>query len=313
MAVYKYGDPESKNTGGNRKFVYDSLVNDKISRFLWSYYPNCDLHKHVPEYGEAVAARLSSRYFYQDILPNNRGDGRYCFHVDRLFTFDIKDERLHRFFWSKLKVQGGMTQVHAEKEFYESLIVLGYKPDDIDNKKLRALNISVAKVLAMPNHFKREVKELFAKYGVTAKAVSNENVLKKLREIIQRNQPGKDLEIFLAKVFRKIPGVIEVKENGRGWKSDHGADLIVEYDNGECAVIQIKSYIDSVEYTNAVSQLEMAINFYHADKGILITTGETTGQLEVPMHRLKLKMRNQNVEVKLIAGNEVSKFVLQYA
>ena len=202
-----------------------------------------------------------------------------------------------------------MTQVHAEKEFYESLIVLGYRPDDIDKKKLRALNISVSHVLAMPNHFKREVHEL----NPNAKAGSYDyNFLKKLTEIIQHNHPGKDLEIFLAEVFRKIPGVIEVKENGRGWKSDYGADLLVEYDDDSLTVVQIKSYIGPVEYTNAVSQLEGAINYYDAKKGILITTGKTTRQLEVEMHRLATKMRTQNVEVELIADNDVAKFVLKY-
>ena len=41
MAFYAYGDPQE----GARQFVYDSLVNDKISRYLWSWYPNCDLNR----------------------------------------------------------------------------------------------------------------------------------------------------------------------------------------------------------------------------------------------------------------------------
>ena len=99
MAIYAYGDPQD----GARKFVYDSLVNDKISRFLWSWYHDCDLnrlarvprnnmtadeqiswskghrllefrpgdwviHKNVPEWGQCTVARLSSEYFYQNPL-----------------------------------------------------------------------------------------------------------------------------------------------------------------------------------------------------------------------------------------------------
>ena len=45
MAVYKYGEPAPNNERGNKKFIYDSLIKDGISRFLWSYYPNCDLNR----------------------------------------------------------------------------------------------------------------------------------------------------------------------------------------------------------------------------------------------------------------------------
>ena len=40
MAIYAYGEPK-----GNQQFVYDSLVNQNISRFLWSWFDNCDLNR----------------------------------------------------------------------------------------------------------------------------------------------------------------------------------------------------------------------------------------------------------------------------
>ena len=40
MAVYAYGEPK-----GNQQFVYDSLVKDGISRFLWSWYHDSNLKR----------------------------------------------------------------------------------------------------------------------------------------------------------------------------------------------------------------------------------------------------------------------------
>lgn len=47
MAIYAYGAPHDEA----KKFVYDSLVNQNISRFLWSWFDNCDLNRlrNVPE------------------------------------------------------------------------------------------------------------------------------------------------------------------------------------------------------------------------------------------------------------------------
>ncbi len=40
MAIYAYGEPK-----GNQQFVYNSLVKDKVSRFLWNWFDNCDLNR----------------------------------------------------------------------------------------------------------------------------------------------------------------------------------------------------------------------------------------------------------------------------
>ena len=329
MAIYAYGDPDPDNKNGNRKFVYDSLVNDKISRFLYSWYPNCDLrrlaklsrenmtgdeqyswskaqrllnfrpgdwviHKNVPEWGQCTAARLSSEYFYQDQLPANRGDGRYCFHVDKVIRFTRGDNRLHPIIYSRLKVMGALYQIYFEKEFYESLIALGYELDDIDKKKLAGLEIDADKVKG-GDHFKRELNAVFD--GLTA--------------VIQRHHPGKDLEGFLAEVFRKMPGVIEVKENGSGWGPDFGADLIVKSQKHKI-VVQVKSYVGEVWDTNCVDQLKTAIEEFDATLGIIITTGQRTPLLDEAVKKLADAMRKKNVEVRLIAGGDVAKFVLKY-
>ena len=77
----------------------------KYGRRLLSFKPgDWVLHKNVPEYGKVTAARLSSEYFYQNPLPAPGTDGRQCFKVDKVFTFNRNDKRVHPDFYRKLKV-----------------------------------------------------------------------------------------------------------------------------------------------------------------------------------------------------------------
>ena len=327
MAVYKYGDPDPENKWGNRKYAYDSLVNEGISRFFWSWFDNCDLHrlknvprekmsadeqtawvkgrrlldfrpgdwvihKYVPEWGKCTAARLSSEYFYGN-PPVNQNDGRQCFKVDRIFTFALGDGRIHPLFKSKVNVRGALVRIYDEIEFYESLIALGYEPDDIDKKRLAELEIDAENIDA--DHFKREVYEVFDD----------------LTTVIQHNHPEKNLERFLAEVFRKIPAVIDVDNNGLRGGEDFGADLIVKTKEN-LIVVQVKSYVGEVWDTNCVKQLETAIKTFNATQGIIITTGQSTPALDSAVKKLYKEMSKKNIEVRLIAGSDVAKFVLRH-
>ena len=366
MAIYAYGEPK-----GNQQFVYDSLVNQNISRFLWSWYHDCDLnrlknvpldrmssdereswrrgrrlldfrpgdwviHKHVPEYGKMTAARLSSEYFYQNPLPAPGKDGRQCFHVDKVFTFDKKDNRVHPNLDRSINVRGSLCRVYAEKEFYESLAELGYKFDEADYKAATQVGALFARKESLPVSNLTESKPVEVKPIVTVtpnvvKTASfskdiflnrevNE-ILSDLTKSIYRNKPDKQLERFLAAVFRKIPGVTEVKENGFGWCGDDGADLIVKYNlerikgvelEEQIWVVQVKSYVGEHWDTNAVAQIKNAIEVFDADVGIIITTGERTQTLETAFNNLADEMSEKNVAVHLIAGVEVAQFVLRY-
>lgn len=349
MAIYAYGNPDPEERYGNRQFVYNSLVNDKISRFLWSWYHDCDLnrlknvpldrmssdereswkrgrrlldfrpgdwviHKHVPEYGKMTAARLSSEYFYQAQIPH--GDGRQCFHVDKVFTFDRKDERVHPLFRAKLNVMGALFRIYDEKEFYESLYELGCEFDDADYEAAKAVGANIFSSVVEP------------KDDETASRMKDSFLEREFKQIlgdinikIQHNNPGKQLERFLAAVFRKIPGVTEVKENGFGWCGDDGADLIVKYNlerikgvelEEQIWVVQVKSYVGEHWDTNAVAQIKNAIEVFDADVGIIITTGERTQTLETAFNNLADEMSKKKVAVHLIAGVEVAQFVLRY-
>lgn len=156
-------------------------------------------------------------------------------------------------------------------------------------------------------------------------------LLKSITDKIQKTHPGGKLENLIAEVFRKIPNVIDVTENGRykGWASDGGADLIVTYRSGlsiinlekeETLVIQIKSYTGQHWETTAVEQIESAIKEFKVDAGLIITTGESTETLEKAIEDLGNKLSKEEQEggidrtipIGLIAGEEVAKFILKY-
>ena len=357
MAIYAYGSPHDDI----KPFIYDSLVKQKISRFLWSWYHDCNLnrlkdvswdsmspdereswrrgrrllgfrpgdwviHKHIPAHGKMTAARLSSEYFYQNPLPAPGKDGRQCFHVDKVFTFNRRDERVHPLFRAKLNVMGGLYQVYSEKEFYESLYELGYEFDDADCEAAKAVGANIYKnatqTAVEPSEPKSTAVEATLPLPQRPFLKSEfKQILGNLTEKIQHNNPGKDLERFLAAVFRNIPGVTEVKENGFGWKPDFGADLIVRYVSErikgvafkeETWVVQVKSFTGEHWETNAVNQLKLGIETFGADVGILITTGERTQILETAFDKLSEEMSQKNVDVYLVAGVEVAQFVLRY-
>ena len=148
-------------------------------------------------------------------------------------------------------------------------------------------------------------------------------ILNKLTTTIQSNNPGKELEKFLANVFRQIPGVVDVQENGFGWRTDHGADLIVRYKEGlvsefeeeKILIVQVKSFEGNHWDTKAVDQLKTAIEEYDdASMGIIMTTGNRTEALEKALEKLRedLKVEQKHISLHLLAGNEVAQFVLQH-
>ena len=128
---------------------------------------------------------------------------------------------------------------------------------------------------------------------------------------------GKNLERFLAKVFRKIPGVIDVNENGFGWGTDYGADLIVtmraafgNLDFENKIVVQVKSFYGEHYNLEAVEQVKTAIKKYDATAGMIITTAQRTEVLEDEIQVISDKL---DCPIDLLAGEDVAKFVVKNA
>ncbi len=316
--VYAYNKPDDELI----PFVYDSLTKDHISRYLYSCIPNCDLnrlkdipwqemkddekkcwshahrlldfkkgdwilHINVPEYGKVTAGRIVSEYTYQENLPSPWEDGRYTFAVEDVFTFDRNDPRVHPYLSSRLKLQRSLWQIYCVDEFERSL---------------KLLREDTTKEVSENCHLVQETGE----------------ILEKFAQRIHANNPGKRLEHLMAEIFREIPGVTDVKENGSGWGTDYGADLIVSYKAGiipeleteQILVVQIKSYEGEHWNTEAVNQLKTAIGKFEASMGLIITTGNRTESLEKAFDSLSKEIKG--TPIYLMAGSEVAKFVMKY-
>ena len=316
MAVYVYNPPEKE---GAVPFVYEALTNpDKgVSRFFWSYTAKADLnslmrkswsemdeeerdcwshgkylfrikpgdyiaHVNVPEYGKVTVGRVISDYYFDKEMPF--GDGNQCFDVEDVFTFDRNDERIHPRASKGLKHQGAHWCPSAQDELFQAFdIVKGEKKLDDD--------------------FSYTLEEM------------NE-VFKSIAAKLQKLNPGKTLEAFLAEVFRRVPGVTDVIENGSGWGTDHGADLIVTYKKGipgyeeeESIVVQVKSYEGAIWDTKAVGQINDALKKFDAVSGLIVTTADSTPVVEEAVAKLSDELGKP---VYLMAGQDTARFVLRY-
>ena len=138
---------------------------------------------------------------------------------------------------------------------------------------------------------------------------------------IQGTHLRKHLEDLVAKIFQSMPSVTNVKVNGSGWGTDHGADVIVDYKIGlplpglerdGILVVQVKSFENEHWETNAVDQVETAINKYGATAGLLITTGAPTEKLKEAIESLRNKLDPKAIDVGLMAASDVARFMLRY-
>ncbi|HHX98913.1 MAG: restriction endonuclease [Kiritimatiellia bacterium] len=142
------------------------------------------------------------------------------------------------------------------------------------------------------------------------------DLLPKMTTMIHNMNRSKDFERLLKRVFDEMPNVESI-QNGFGWRTDHGADLIVEFQNPIIGVsltskiiVQAKSYEGDHYDLTAVSQIEEGIAKYNADGGLLITTAEKTEQLE---DRVREAFEKTGKVIDIIAGSDVARFIIRYA
>lgn len=142
------------------------------------------------------------------------------------------------------------------------------------------------------------------------------NLLPQITTHIQEMNKSKEFERFLHRIFSGMPNTVSI-QNGFGWRTDNGADLLVEFENPIIGVnvttklvVQAKSYSGQHFDTNAIDQIVEGIKEYNADGGLLITTAKETEVLE---EYLRKKTEEIGKTIDVIAGDEVAKFVLRYA
>jgi hypothetical protein len=145
--------------------------------------------------------------------------------------------------------------------------------------------------------------------------IENE-LLPQISELIHQMNRSKNLERFFHEIFDSMPNVVSIK-NGFGWGTDHGADLIVEFQNPlveinstSKLIVQVKSYEGNHYDLDAISQIVEGINEYDADAGLLITTAQNTEALEDCVRKAS---EESGKVIDIIAGPDVARFVIRHA
>ncbi|MDA8010462.1 MAG: restriction endonuclease [Alphaproteobacteria bacterium] len=249
------------------------------------------VHINTPEWGKCIAAKVTSEYDFDEGLKIGEGvDFRHNFSIDTssIVEFDRNDPNILP--TVNLQPRQRQHMVNSAEDFLRSME-----------------NLKEGRVRLGENETREEfhLKESVAPH------------LQKITELIHKMHKGKKLEIFLAKVMQKIPGVVDVKKNGFGWGSDYGADLIVflganlgKIDYEHKVIVQVKSFSGQHSELNAIEQIKTGIEKYGGTAGLLITTGERTEELEKKATEVSDKIGKQ---IDLLCGEEVAQFVIANA
>ena len=249
------------------------------------------VHINTPNWGRCIAAQVTSGYNFDGGLEcKQRIDFRHCFDIDinTLIEFDRRDPNILPSV--NLNPRQRYHRVRAFDDFIKS----------IKNLKSNAVSLSDP--------------ESSGEYHLKEKA---NKYLSEITTQIQETHKNKNLERFLAKVFRKIPGVVDVNENGFGWGADHGADLIVTTSSAlgnlsleHRIIVQIKSYQGEHNSLDAVNQIKTGIKEYGGTAGMIITTAVASEQLENEIQQFN---DNNVTSIDLLAADDVAKFVIKHA
>ena len=329
MKVFRFNSPEKVRGPEVNGFIYSSLMEGGISRFGWSYVDSADLkqliqknwnelndaekncfkkanfllnvekddwvvHVNIPGYGKCTAGKVVEGYKF-DTNQNKFNDFRHTLTLDKssIITFDRNDQNVLPNTSAKLKFQGSravMYKINEIDEFNQSI------------KNLKNNSVAIGNDTKEVYYLKKDIKPHLAE----------------ITKLIHKNHNKKDLESFIADIFRNMPNVTGVKENGSGYKSDYGADLIVYYSTGlpfdeledGILVVQIRSYEGTHAETEVVKLIKTAIEKFNANAGLIISTAsEVSENLSKSIEDAELELKKP---IGLICGEEVAIFALKY-
>jgi len=155
----------------------------------------------VPEWGKCTVAKVTGPYEWR--FESDDFNHRFPVEPASVYIFDRNDAIVHPALRSRLRLQGRWWRIYLQSEFEALLKSLqeGIRPTPRTHEvNLRFLSNEIQPFLA----------------GIT--------------ERIHHTHPNYDLEALLVEVFRKIPGVIDVR--WQGGAGDHGADILVTFEAG---------------------------------------------------------------------------------
>jgi hypothetical protein len=292
-----------------RKLVYEEIKKGRSRFGIWDqtkslkeeyYGPNRLLleirkgdwivHINMPEYGKCVAVQAADQYQFDTGIECSWGqdfNNLILNDPSTIVEFDRRDINVKPSV--NLSLRRRIERVHQIVDFLESLDYLKQKKfssDSVESRSSIHLKIRLSKLLP----------------EITA--------------AIHEMNKSKEFERFLDKIFSSLPNT-KSTPNGFGWKTDNGADLLVEFWNPILGidlttklVVQAKSYKGDHFDLNAVDQIVEGVTKFEADGGLLITTGNKTQELE---DYIQKKSEELKKPIYLIAGIEVAEFVLKYA
>lgn len=249
------------------------------------------VHVNSPKYGRCVAVQAQAEYTFDEGIKCAWGvDFRNYIPVnpDTIVEFDRNDERVLPSV--NLRPMRRGQRIKQVNDFLKSL-------ENLKQEKLAAMSGELRGVIHLREKFDSEL-------------------LPKVTKYIHELNRSKELERFLHAIFESMPNV-ESTLNGFGWGTDHGADLIVEFQNplsgvslSSKLIVQVKSYSGAHTELNAIDQIATGIEKYSGNGGLLITTGNATEELEEYAREVGERI---GMPIDIIAGAEVSRFVLRHA
>ncbi len=243
----------------------------------------------VPEWGKCTVAKITGPYEWRF----EDGDFNHRFPVDAtsVYVFDRNDAIVHPALSSHLKLRRRWWRIYLQSDF-EAL--------------LKSLKEGVPATPRTPE--------------VNLRFLSNEiqPFLSSITERIHHTHPNRDLEALFAEVFRKIPGVVDVRSQGGA--GDHGADILVTFEAGlpipgleneYTVVVQVKSFEGEHGDTQAVEDIRRALEHYpEATMGLIISTASASATgLDNALDKLK---EETGKPVALLIGPDVAAFLLRF-
>ena len=293
---------------GNEKKLLHESINLGKSRFGWSMGDDQNLklennwyseqrsllkikegdwivHINLPVWGQCIAVKVCSEYDFDKGLQCDWGaDFRHCFEIDKasIIEFSRTDPRVLPSVNLRPRKGRVCQRVKKVDDFHQSM-------ENLKSEK-------------QEDHLKNKIEE---------------NMLPEISHYIHEMNRGKKLEGFMAEVFRKIPTVDEVRENGSGYGTDHGADLIVKTKASlgylsleNTIIVQVKSFEGTHHNPHAVDQIKEGIEKYNGTAGMIITTAEKSEELENKVQEVSDKL---NMEIALLDAPDVARFIIKHA
>jgi restriction endonuclease len=297
-----------------------------VGRFGWSYVATADLHRltkiideqgrealseaerdcyqafllelkpddyvvyvNLPEWGKCTLARVVGGYYWEEIGD----DFNHCFKIDpaSVATFSRNDAIVHPTLGARLKLMGRYWRIYSDTEFDSLLVALGRGEQGIKGTVNGRMKLLAGE--ARPH-------------------------LAKITEAIHHTHPNFDLEKLLEVLFRRMPGVREVR-TAHG-VADVGADLIVVTEQAHpltgqirqsTVLVQVKSYKGVHDDPGAVKALRKAFAHYpDATEAMIISTASSrTETLDKAVEALRVDMGRP---VAIMMGEDLAAFVLRY-